>query len=66
LIQGNTIGAFQQGMCHENIVETQRIVGKCRITICRTLEVPVTVKVDLPERSPGRIGNEEVATVIEG
>ena len=66
VIQGNAIGAFKYGMSNEYIIETQRIVGKCRITVCLTLEGPVTVKFDLPDRPPGRIGNEEVAPVIEG
>ena len=37
-------------MSNEYIVKTQRIVGKCRITVRLTFEVPVTIKFDLPDR----------------
>ena len=53
-------------MRDEDVAEAERIILECLVTAGRTLEIPVPVKLNLPERSPRSINDKHVTLSIKG
>src|SRR5918996_1029818 len=65
-VERDSIDAFEQRMRHQNVLQAERVRRERRVASDSRGDGAVGMDPNTPDRSPRRVGDEQVSTEIEG